>query len=143
MRGSQEQSKPCRLALLASERGGYCQPEVQVAADQEHGLDLFLPPAFMLASRWRCRTGHENASQGSRLERAAGLEMVNGTHLISIYDEHAREFVRRYTRVTARDDVSGPRLNHRHTAVPVFVSSSHKTVAAVRPAAANSIDIVV
>ncbi len=69
--------------------------------------------------------------------------MVNGTHLISIYDEHAREHVRRYTRVTARDDVNGPQLDHRRTAVPAFVSSSHKTVAAVRPAAANSIDIVV
>ena len=69
--------------------------------------------------------------------------MVSGTHLISVYDEHAREFVRRYTRVMARDDVTGPQIDRRYTADSASVPSSHKTVAAVLPAASNSIDIVV
>ena len=70
--------------------------------------------------------------------------MVSGTHLISVYDELAQELVRRYTRVMARDDVNGPHLDHRGTASSAFESSSsNTTVAAVRPAAANSIDIVV
>lgn len=61
--------------------------------------------------------------------------MVSGTHFISIYDEHGREFVRRYTRVMARNDVNGPQIDHRYTAVSASVPSSHKTVAAVLPAA--------
>lgn len=69
--------------------------------------------------------------------------MVSGTNLKSIWSEQARDMIRRYTRVTARDNVGGPQLDHRRKSAPAFVSSSHTTAAAVRPAAKISIDVVV
>ena len=68
--------------------------------------------------------------------------MIYGTHLSSIYQEHAKELQKQYYRVVSRRAVVSAN-EQAHKAVFPVLSSSHKTAATVRLAAYTSLDIVV
>ena len=68
--------------------------------------------------------------------------MIDGFYVRKIYSDHARELAKRYRRVTSRSYVVGPAFARPATKYTID-PSSHKSVATVRLAAAQTFDIKV